>query len=168
MKAKALLSIGFSGMLLGMQFVPACSSTYDEEIITMFKRGVVQMPSAQIIANVQNVGFSPAEIRDTLIAYTATAIKVCFPDHEPADSFFISPRDPNLRIKKMELDLIYKISLTNASNRNQLNAALESMPEVIFSCNNGTITYSTQDDLYPQQWALEHPMGYDIDGPGAW
>lgn len=168
MKTRVLLVFGLWGSLFNAHFLIAASSTYDQEIITMFKRGVVEMPLGQITANVQNVNFTPPEIKDTLIAYTVTAITIGFPDYDRADSIFVSPRDPNLRVKKMELDLIYKISLSNASKRTQLNSALEAFPEVTFSDNNGTITYCTQDDYYNLQWGLEHPDDNDIDAPDAW
>lgn len=110
---------------------------YEHEVLTMFKRGTVTMPMGQVSAPVEQVLFDPPIIKNVLLNHKAQTISIAFPDYDPADSIIVSPRDPNLWFKQMELDLIYKIYLKNADQRVALNGELETHSEVLFSQKNG-------------------------------
>jgi subtilisin family serine protease len=146
----------------------AIKPTYDHEILTMFVRGTVELPEGQTSVSINEAIFEPSEISGILRDHTAETISLAFPDYRREDSIFVSPEDPNLRVKQMELDIIYKIYLSNPDKRNTLNDELLTYEQTVFSQNNGTATMLTNDFWFDWQWALEDSFDYDIDAPQAW
>jgi len=150
------------------QWANTFGQDYNNEILTMFTRGTVDFPEGKTTAKIEEVGFKPSEIKDAIMQYGGETMTVAFPDYRREDSIFISPNDPDLRVKQMELDLIYKIYLSDSNQRDSLNMELEHFDEVLFSQNNGTVALDVNDPYYNQQWGLNQSSNYDIDATEAW
>jgi len=105
------------------------SGNYDYQIITMFAKDVVSLPTGQSSATIKATTFSNKNIKTALINLSAQTIEKAFPDYDPADSLLESPRFPGLFAKQPALDRIYKITLSNSLWRDSLN---HSCPNVLF------------------------------------
>lgn len=158
--------------LMTAESFPA-SSVYDQEILIMVKEGTVQMPLGQASAAVEDVTFTPPEIKQTLLDHTAKTISMVFPDFDPADTLF-ETRIGTTIVRKLDLHLEYKIYLTDARLRDALNDSLLTYQNILSSQNNGTLQFSTNDPYFDRQWGLHNtgqtggPEDIDIDAPEAW
>ena len=155
-------------IILAAGWADTFGQDYDNEISTMFIRGTVDFPEGKTTANIGEIGFKPSEIKDVIIQYSGETMTVAFPDYKREDSILVSPRDPSLKVKLMELDLVYGIYLSDSTQRDSLNLRLEQFDEVLFSQNNGTAEPDVNDPDYYRQWGLYQPSNYDIDAPEAW
>jgi subtilisin family serine protease len=149
---------------------------FDYEVITMFAEGTVQMPPGSQTATIDEVTFDPAILKTILIDHTAVTISMAFPDYNPADSLIESPRFPGLLAKQARLDHIYRIKLTDRSQRDLLNAKLKGYDEVYFSDNNGEgeTDFEPNDAFFPLQWGMHNDEDNfdipdaDVNAPDAW
>jgi subtilisin family serine protease len=140
----------------------------------MFRPGVLDWPIGEKTIAVEDAKFTPPEIKDVLLAYTAQTISLAFPDADPADSIRYCKLDPKKVVYRIDIDLVYKVYLEEAPKRDDLNAELAQFEEVQFCHNNGTIELDTNDPYFSNQWNL-HNTGQtggtpdaDIDMPEAW
>ena len=138
-------------ILLCLIYSDTFAQSYDNEILTMFVRGTVEFPEGKTTAEIGEIGFTPSEIKDVIIENGGETMTVAFPDYNREDSIFVSPKDPNLKVKQMELDLIYKIYLNDPEKREVLNQELEQFEEVLFSQNNGTVQPEVNDPRFDEQ-----------------
>jgi hypothetical protein len=151
-------------------------SVYDQEIITMFEEGSVKMPLGLQEAYIDDVIFVPSELKTTLLNHTAETISLVFPDHDPSDSLLESPRFPGVFVKQPRLDLIYRIRLQDATQRDQLNDQLILFPQVYFSEKNASrdVCFYPNDTEFYRQWGMHSDTANigvedaDIDAPEAW
>jgi subtilisin family serine protease len=171
---KRIIALSTFIMLLLCSCAIAANSPYENEILTMFVRGAVELPSGQSISTVKDATFSNSFIKNDLIEYGATTISMAFPNFDPADSIRYSRIDSSIVVHRMEIDLVFKIFLTDPDKRNALNAKLLTYSDVLFSQKNGTIIFDTNDPEFNHQWGLYNTgqsggtPDRDIDAPEAW
>ncbi len=151
--------------------------TITDQIIVYFADSTVTFPDGLSETIVADVTFDPLEIKDTLLSYSASIMIKVYPDFNPADSIIQSPIHPELSVRRMPLDRIYFITLTEPENRDALNVALRGFDRIIFSYNNdgaGEFCIIPNDAEFYRQWGM-HNTGQtggvpdaDIDCPEAW
>jgi len=152
--------------------VSFADSNYDYEIIAMFAKGVIEMPTGSLTASVEDIAFSNGALKNVMLENSVITISVAFPDYNPKDSLIESPIFEGVFARRPDLDRIFRLILDNPEKRDGLNDILKSYKEVYFSSNNGTAKpcFGPNVTFFDQQWALDntfHPDA-DINAMDAW
>ncbi len=144
----------------------------NKEILVYFVNGVSQQS-----VNKNNETLKVAEVTDTLlkaslnkIGISETMLEVALPD------FNINEASKILRngrqVKQIDMSKLYRISVSEDKNRDDIISSLIKLPEVLYAEPNGLVSPNVipSDTRFIQQWGLRNTVniGNDIHAEQAW
>jgi hypothetical protein len=107
--------VTFFIILLMIGPVMAGERNYNFEIITMFAPNTVILPKDQISASIIDVEFNPPIIKQILLDKSAQSISLAFPNADPADSVLPVRINTKRFIKRVPIDLVYIITVSDST-----------------------------------------------------
>lgn len=182
---KKKLTLRMFFLVIGMSsIVQAQETTYEREIIVMFRPGVIELPAGITEATLAQVIFTQIDVQNALEMRDTELIIKAFSNFQLSDTLGISRTGEVVRLTNRSN--IYKIRFGVGENISHVAADLSTFPSVIYAEPNG-IAIPVQlypndehfdDPNYPgqggYQWNLLNTGQYggtddaDIDVPEVW
>jgi hypothetical protein len=94
----------------------------EHQVIAMFRPGVIQLPSGNLAATLQNTVVTSEEVADLLQDYEVESIAKAIPEFNPADSLGISRTGDLVRLT--DYSEVYRLVLSSAASARELVAEL--------------------------------------------
>lgn len=157
--------------------------TYDREIIVQLQSGVMELPSGQSEARIQDLPSVAPEFSAILLQFNIEWIAKAFPAFQYSDTLGFARTGE--KIKLADLSNIFTLSIPTQAQRNAFIGQLIELPFVVYAEPNGGVVPAVlpNDEYFDnpsspgnggRQWSLLNTgqnfgtNDADIDAPEAW
>lgn len=157
---KSIITIAIILVAINITYVRFCySDTIDEELLVLFKPGVITMPEDRISASLNEIT-APPEVLLLLYEIGVQEVSKGFPEFKSEDTLRISPDSGIARLP--DFSNFYILRLPSSANRDSAIFKLMELPDdVIYAEKNqrGEPEYEPNDPYRSYQWYLREEAG---------
>lgn len=162
---KTIINIAIVWMAMTLIYAPiAFGDTIDEEVLILFKAGIITMPEGKISAPLNEIT-APSEVLSVLEDIAVQEISKGFPDFKSEDTLRINPDGGIARLP--DFSNLFVLRLPEGADRDDAIIKLEKLSDVIYAEKNqrGEPEYEPNDPYRGNQWYLDGNGGiYDNIG----